>query len=513
MSDNKPFSLTKIVATLGPSSSDELTLRAIIEAGVSVVRINCSHGNWEERIEKINMTRKLAGEYQRPIGILVDLQGPKIRTGSLEDNIFITEGEKIILTANEAKANYQSSPKIVHIRNYPELPSEVKPGQRILFDDGLLRLKVVAIQGDEVECSVSVGGHLKSNKGVNLPESEQLGLQAITEKDKADLIEAVKIDADFIALSFVRNSEDIVELKKLIQNQSPKSPIKTIAKIEKPQAVNHLDAILEEVDGVMVARGDLGVELEPEKVPMLQKEIIRKANYQEKFVITATQMMDSMIKNPFPTRAEVSDVANAILDGTDAVMLSGETAAGEHPVLAVDYMRKVALEVESHHKIEVEMRDISDTTDLPSEKIQAIAIAQGVKNFSTLKCIDTIVAFSCSGRSIQLISKLRPKARIIAATTYSHTYNYLSIIWGVTPIYFDGVHRTTQTIMNVEEELIRQGLIEIGDTIVITGGIPIAARSSPNFVKLHKCDGSMKELIKFQEERFKADLGPTLVSN
>lgn len=512
MSNTKNFSLTKIVATLGPSSGDEKTLRAIIEAGVSVVRINCSHGNWDERRERINITRKLAEEYKRPIGILVDLQGPKIRTGTLPDNVMISEGEKIILTTDDKKANYESNPKIAHIRNYPELPSEVKPGQRVLLDDGLLRLKVVAVQGDTVECSVSVGGHLKSNKGVNLPESEQLGLEAITAKDREDLIEAVKVEADFLALSFVRNAEDIIELNKLIQAENPQSPIKTIAKIEKPQAINHLDAILEQVDGVMVARGDLGVELDPEKVPMLQKEIIRKANYQEKFVITATQMMDSMIKNPFPTRAEVSDVANAILDGTDAVMLSGETAAGDHPVLAVDYMRKVALEVESHNKIEVEIRDLSDAEDLHPEKIQSIAIAQGVKNFASLKDIKTIVSFSCSGRSVQLISKLRPKAKIIAATTYTHTYNYLSMIWGVTPIYFDQVHRTTQTMMNIEEKLLELGIIEEGETIVITGGIPIAARSSPNFVKLHKCDGSMKELIKVQEERFKADLGPTLVT-
>lgn len=509
----KEYSLTKIVATLGPASEDEATLRAMIEAGLSVARINCSHGDWENRAKRIQMIRDLAKEYRRPIGILVDLQGPKIRTGTLPDGgVELRTGQKVILTTDEEAADYSNDVKIVHIRNYPELPSEVEAGQRVLLDDGLLRLKVVGIQGNKVECSVSYGGTLKSNKGVNLPESAQLGLEVITKKDREDLIEAVKIGADFIALSFVRRGEDMVELKKLIQAANPKGPIKTIAKIEKPQAMDHLTDILKEVDGVMVARGDLGVELEPEKVPMLQKKIISEANLNEKFVITATQMMDSMIKNPFPTRAEVSDVANAILDGTDAVMLSGETAAGDHPVLAVDYMRKIALEVESKTHVTVAQRDVHNLEDLSEEELNGIAIAQGVKTFASLKNIKAIVSFSCSGKSVQRVSKLRPNVQIIAATTYQHTYNYLSIVWGVAPIYFDKVHRTTNTMVNIEEELIELEIVEPNDTVIITGGIPIAARSSANFVKLHKCDGSLKELVKIQDERFKEDLGPTLVT-
>jgi len=512
MISQKPYSLTKIVATLGPASEDESILRAMIEAGLSVARINCSHGDWETRRNRIDLIRKLSKEYSKPIGILVDLQGPKIRTGTLPDGVFIKQGDKIILTTQESYANYEVSPKIVYIRNYPQLPSEVEVGQRILLDDGMLRLKVVAIQGNNVECSVIVGGELKSNKGVNLPESKQLGVEAITPKDREDLVEAVKAGADFIALSFVRTGDDIVELKQLIQAAQPKAPVKTIAKIEKPQAMDHLDEILAEVDGVMVARGDLGVELDPEKVPMLQKEIIRRSNLEDKFVITATQMMDSMIKNPFPTRAEVSDVANAILDGTDAVMLSGETAAGAHPVLAVDYMRKIALEVESKAEIVVEQRNINQLTDFTEEEINRVAIAQGVRTFANLRKINVIVGFSCSGKSVQSISKLRPKARIVAATTYQHTYNYLSIIWGVTPIFFNKVNRTTNTIMNIEEELLELGFIQPNETIVIAGGIPIAARSSANFIKLHKCDGSMKEQIKVQEERLKEGLGPAWCS-
>ena len=514
MMNLKEYSLTKIVATLGPACEDEATLRAMVEAGLSVARINCSHGDWESRGERIKTIRKLAKEYGRPIGILVDLQGPKIRTGTLPDGgVELTSGQKVILTPMEEQADYEADIKTIHIRNYPQLPSEVEIGQRVLLDDGLLRLKVVGIQGNKVECSVSFGGILKSNKGVNLPESAQLGVEAITPKDREDLVEGVKHGADFIALSFVRRGEDIAELKRLIQAANPEAPIKTVAKIEKPQAMDHLDDILKEVDGVMVARGDLGVELDPEKVPMLQKKIIADANLNEKFVITATQMMDSMIKNPFPTRAEVSDVANAILDGTDAVMLSGETAAGAHPVLAVDYMRKIALEVESNTPIEVEQRDLHNLEDLNERDLNGIAIAQGVKTFAGLKNIKAIVSFSCSGQSVQRVSKLRPNTQIIAATTYQHTYNYLSIVWGVTPIYFDKVHRTTNTMMNVEEEIIQRGFVAHNDTVIITGGIPIAARSTANFVKLHKCDGSLKELVKVQDEKFKEGLGPTLAKN
>ncbi|MBT6842882.1 MAG: pyruvate kinase [Candidatus Melainabacteria bacterium] len=506
-------SLTKIVATLGPSSDNEATIRNMIEAGMSVARINCSHGDWKDRKDRIELIRRLSIEYKRPIGILVDLQGPKIRTGTLpEGGIEIIINETIVLTVDESAADYNASPRKVFIRNYPELPTEVTPGQRILLDDGLLRLEVVSIQDKDVITRVVVGGMLKSNKGVNLPESKQLGLVAITVKDREDIIEAVKVGADFIALSFVRQAADIIELKQLVDAQRPACPIKLIAKIEKPQAMEHLDEILQEVDGVMVARGDLGVELEPEKVPLLQKKIIRDANLSGKFVITATQMMESMINSPFPTRAEVSDVANAILDGTDAVMLSGETAAGSYPVEAVNYMRKVALEVEAGSVISVPQRDIHEG-NFTEDEVNYIAIAQSINNFAKIVHIKNIVAFSCSGRSIQRISKLRPKANLIAATTYEHSYRYLSIIWGVTPIYFDRVQRTTQTIMNIEDHLIKEGFIEKGETIVITGGIPIAARSTANFIKVHKCDGSMKEQIKTQEERFKDNLGPSLVNS
>lgn len=519
---NQKYSLSKIVATLGPASEDEATIRELIANGMSVARINCSHGDWVERAERIATVRRVAAEMKRAVAILVDLQGPKIRTGDLpKDGVNLKSGEKVILTTNESKADYNADTKRIHIRNYPELCSDVSPGQRILLDDGLIRLAVLNISEDDVDCEVHFGGILKSNKGVNLPESKQLRVEAITEKDKEDLIEGVKVQADFIALSFVRRAEDIISLKELIKNAKEKNnidaPIKTIAKIEKPQALDCIEAILDEVDGVMVARGDLGVEVEPERVPLVQKEIISKANIKKKLVITATQMMDSMIRNPFPTRAEVSDVANAIIDGTDAVMLSGETAAGKFPGLAVDYMRKIALEIEGSDRINVERWDLKQLSkqNLSYLETDNLALAQATYNLALLPHIRTIVAFSCSGRSVQLISKLRPAARIIAATTYQHTYNYLSMVWGVTPVFFDQVEHTTKTMINIEEKLIADGIVQPGETIIITGGLPIAARSSANFIKLHQCNGSLKELTQNAQKADQAPckdkgLGPTI---
>lgn len=509
------YSLTKIVATLGPSTDDPQTVRDLIDAGMSVARINCSHGDWEERKRRIQMVREISKDIGHAVGILIDLQGPKIRTGTMPgEGVRIENSEIVKLVTEENLADYEANPKKIYIKNYPELPTDVKSADRVLLDDGMLRMEVLSTDSKkEVECKVTFGGLLKSNKGLNLPDSEQLKVQALTPKDKEDIIEAVKLDVDFIALSFVRRPEDIIELKDLAAKAGHKMPIKTIAKIEKPQALEHLDRILDVCEGVMVARGDLGVELDSEKVPTAQKTIIAKASEKKKIVITATQMMDSMVNNPFPTRAEVSDVANAILDGTDAVMLSNETAAGKYPVQAVDCMRRIALEIESHggiKKFQFNLEDLTMGMDHLDGSINKIAIAQAVENFAKIKNVKTIVSFSCSGSSVHLISKLRPNARIIAPTTYQHTYNYLSLVWGVTPMYFDRVESTTQTMINLEEELISQGIVQPGETIIITGGLPIAARSSANFVKMHQCDGSMKELIKVRQDDVIKDLGPTI---
>ena len=403
--------------------------------------------------------------------------------------------------------------KKIFVRNYPELTKDVEVAQAILIDDGVIRLEATAVSETEVEAKVIFGGLVRSNKGVNLPESDQKNLASITDKDKEDIVEAVRNSAEFIALSFVKTAADIIELKKLINECNvDELPIKVVAKIEKPQAVEKLDEILDVVDGVMVARGDLGVELEPQKVPMIQKEIISKANFKKKFVITATQMMDSMVSKPFPTRAEVSDVANAILDGTDAVMLSNETAMGSYPTETVAQMAKIALEVETNGEIRIEKRNLKDINyeNVSIDDINHFAIAQSVDNFSKLKHVDKILVFTCSGRSATMISKLRPDAKVIAATTYEHTYNHLSIVWGVIPVHFDEVQQTTETIYNLERHLIEQGLVEEGETVIVTGGLPIAARGPSNFVKLHKCDGSIKELKQISKEINSRKLGPTM---
>lgn len=510
----KKLPKTKIVATLGPATESEEGIKNLIEAGLSVARLNCSHGDWDTRVERLKKVRAAALELNRPVGILVDLQGPKIRTGTLpEEGVKIENGENIILTTVKTDSDYRNDAPIkkIFVRNYPELTKDVEASQAILIDDGVIRLEATKVRETEVEAKVIFGGTVKSNKGVNLPESDQKNLASITDKDREDIIEAVKNSAEFIALSFVKTAADIIELKQLINECNvDELPIKVIAKIEKPQAVEKLDEILDVVDGVMVARGDLGVELEPQKVPMIQKEIISKANYKKKFVITATQMMDSMVSKPFPTRAEVSDVANAILDGTDAVMLSNETAMGSYPTETVSQMAKIALEVETNGEIKVDKRDLKSLDLNDVDNINHLAIAQSVENFSKLKHIDKILVFTCSGKSATMISKLRPEAKVIAATTYEHTYNYLSIVWGVIPIYFDEVQQTTETIYNLERYLVAQGIVEEGETVVVTGGLPIAARGPSNFVKLHKCDGSIKELKQMSKELSDKKLGPTI---
>lgn len=500
--------LTKIVATLGPATEDTKVLKKLIEAGVNVVRINCSHGDWKVRKKRIADTRKISAELKKAVAVLLDLQGPKIRTSACipEEGIEVKDGEVVILSPHDKRMDLKSNPKIIPVC-YETIAINAKVGRRVLIDDGKIRLVSESIEGEEVKAKVIFGGVIKAKKGVNVPDSSQRQVEAITEKDREDLKEAIEVGVDFIALSFVRSADNIIELRKLIESESPASPTKVIAKIEKPQALNELDRILEVSDGVMVARGDLGVELDPEKVPLAQKEIISKANQFNKIVITATQMMDSMINNPFPTRAEVSDVANAILDGTDAIMLSGETAMGKYPIETVEYMNKVALEIEAGAPIKREEIQISDE----EEEQNKLAMANSICSFTVmLDYVKAIAAFSCSGSSAQLISKLRPQARIIAATTYQHTYNYLAMVWGVTPVYFDKVEHTTTTIANLEEQLIEEGIIEKDDTIVLTGGLPIVARSSANFIKLHKCDGWMRTMSNLKSYKVYKDLGPMI---
>lgn len=461
---------TKIIATIGPASRDKQTLEALIQTGIDVVRINSSHADHQTIRTIIEDVREISARHQRPVGILLDLSGPKIRTGIMNKGVPVelTAGQKFVLTNQTVDGS-----KTLVSTNYPRLPQEVKHGDTILLDDGLIELKVEKTTATDVECLVVSGGLLKDKKGINLP-GVRLSIPALTDKDKADLAVGLENDVDFVALSFVRDPEDIKSLRALVDQHWPQPMI--IAKLEKPEAIEHLDEILDVADGVMIARGDLGVELPPEKVPPTQKLITKKANAKGKPVITATQMLESMLEHPRPTRAEASDVANAIFDGTDAVMLSGETAAGKYPIEAVAMMDRIASAAENS-------LDFSKLHqhELPTS---AHAIAHAACAMAVDMKARVIAAFTKSGSTARLISQLRPPGPIIALTQHIHVYRQLSLNWGTKPLMLTEVSDSEATLALVEDTLLDKGVVFPGDSMVITGGLPIAARGPANFVKL-----------------------------
>ncbi|MBI4533831.1 MAG: pyruvate kinase [Candidatus Melainabacteria bacterium] len=461
---------TKIIATIGPASNRRDVLEALVAAGIDVARINCSHADHETIARIIEDIRDISRQQDRSVGILLDLSGPKLRTSTLEGNVpvHLESGQELTLTTHSVEGNS----KIVST-NYPQLPNEVKPGDTILLDDGLIELQVESTTQTDVRCKVVSGGLLKNRKGINIP-GVRLGIPALTDKDKLDLACGLKHEVDFVALSFVRDPDDIRSLRDLIGDHWP--PVLVIAKLEKPEALEHLDEILDVSDGVMIARGDLGVELPPEKVPPVQKLITKQANAKGKPVITATQMLESMIAHPRPTRAEASDVANAIFDGTDAVMLSGETAAGEFPVESVQMMDRIAIEAEAS----------VDFTQLHQHELptSAHAIAHAACAMAIDMAAQAIAAFTKSGSTARLISQLRPPPPIIALTQHTHVYRQLSLYWGTKPLMLTEVSDSESTLALVEDALLDKGIVSPGDNIVITGGLPIAARGPANFVKL-----------------------------
>jgi len=461
---------TKIIATVGPATRERPILENLIKSGADVIRINCSHADHETVAKTIADVREISQSEDRAVGILLDLSGPKIRTATMAGGTpaELARGQKFILTNRQV----EGTAEIVGT-NYAQLPREVKAGDTILLDDGLIELKVLSTTETDVVSEVVSGGPLKSKKGINLP-GVRLSIPALTEKDKADLAFGLKHDVEFVALSFVRDPDDIKDLKQLIGDHWP--PPMVIAKLEKPEALEHLDEILEVADGVMIARGDLGVELPPEQVPAVQKRIIQKANALGRPVITATQMLESMIEHPRPTRAEASDVANAIFDGTDAVMLSGETAAGAHPLEAIRMMDRIAVAAESslnYSKLHEH--------ELPTS---AHAIAHAACAMAVDMKANAIAAFTKSGGTARLISQMRPPGPIIALTQHIHVYRQLALHWGVKPIMLTEVSDSESTLALVEDTLLDRGIVAPGDSMVITGGLPIAARGPANFVKL-----------------------------
>jgi pyruvate kinase len=462
---------TKIVATLGPASSSPDMVARLMAAGVDIFRLNFSHGDNVQKQKLIRTIRQASEKAGRQIGILADLQGPKIRTGKMADDAMtLTKGQEVVITTEDVLGRDGVIPTV-----YRSLPSDVHPGSRILLDDGLMELKVVTIHGERVRCTVVVGGVLKNNKGINLP-GVNVSAPSLTAKDLVDLEFALEANVDFVALSFVRTAEDVEQIKRIIYLRGKNTPV--VAKIEKPEALHNFKKILQATDAVMVARGDLGVEIEAEKVPVFQKKIIQACNEAGKPVITATQMLESMVRNPRPTRAETSDVANAIVDGTDAVMLSAETASGDYPVEAVETMVRIARDVES--------ADFWSTVDRSASTPSiAQAVAESACRAATSLGAKTIAVFTQSGSTAALISRFRPHIPIIAYTASPEIQRRLSIYWGVTATGIGIMADMHQQIMSVERNMLSSGYRK-GDIIVIIVGLPVEARGSTNLMKVHK---------------------------
>lgn len=464
----------KIVCTIGPASSDESVLRELIRGGMDVARLNFSHGTHNEHARVIDRLRKIAKSDGRTICILQDLQGPKIRTGCLRGghSVVLRTGTRVMITPRDVAGTLK-----VISTSFKSLADEVQPGSRILVSDGLIELKVVGTRGRDIECDVLHGGELGEHQGINLPGTPLL-VPALTDKDRQDLEFGIAHGVDIVALSFVRSADDVRQARRIIESHNADVPI--IAKLEKPQAIKHLDEILEVADGVMVARGDLGVELPPECVPIIQKRIIRHAAEASKPVITATQMLESMINNPRPTRAEASDVANAIFDGTDAVMLSAETATGKYPREAMAMMDRIVAEAEAHMR---ELAILHGRREHPALSISE-TICRSVSQAAHELPIRAIAVYTESGATARLVSKHRPSAPVYAFAHREHICNRLNLYWGVHPVRCNPAQTAEQMLRNTEQELMSRGSLAAGDVMAVVSGTGGAAGST-NMMRLH----------------------------
>jgi len=462
---------TKIVATIGPATSSPEVLRDLIEAGATTLRLNFSHGTHEDHQRSIRLIRQLSFELNQPVGILQDLQGPKIRLGRFESgSIALSNGDRFILTSDRIPGTQEMSSV-----TYEPLADEVPAGSTILLDDGKVEMVVEKVDKNarQLHCQVVVGGKLSNNKGVNFP-GVYLSIKALTEKDRKDLLFGLDQGVDWVALSFVRNPQDVLEIKEIIANAGKQVPV--IVKIEKHEAIEQMEAILSLSDGVMVARGDLGVELPAEDVPLLQKRLIVTSNQLGIPVITATQMLDSMVNSPRPTRAEVSDVANAILDGTDAVMLSNETAVGKYPVEAVATMARIAVRIERE----------SNTCHAQADTKRSIpnAISQGVSQIAEQLGASAIMTLTKTGATARNVSKFRPQTRILAVTPHVDVARRLQVVWGVKPLLVLDLPSTSKTFkaaINVAQE---KHLLQEGDLVVMTAGSIQGVPGSTNLIKV-----------------------------
>ncbi len=470
------FRHSKIVCTIGPASRSPRMISRLLQAGMDVARLNFSHGTHAEHAQNIGVLRAAAVEHQKPIAILADLQGPKIRTGPLAGGrpVQLRAGQRFIITTAKVLGD---STRVSTV--FRPLPREVHRGDRILLSDGLIELRVLQVRGPEVICEVINGGALGEHKGINLP-GIKLRVPALTPKDRQDLAFALKHGADYIAVSFVRRPEDVLLAKSLVRRAGKSTPV--IAKLEKPEAIENLDAILRAADGVMVARGDLGVEMNPERVPVVQKIIIARARHFRRPVITATQMLESMTENPRPTRAEASDVANAIFDGSDAVMLSAETASGKYPVEAASMMARIIEEAEAS--------DWESPPRVPLEKLKvAETVAELVCHASHELHMKLIAVFTHSGFTARLVSCYRPAAPVIAFSPEAETRRRMALIWGVMPRHIPDVRKIDGLAAVAEKRLLEERLVRKGDVIGIVAGTPMGIRGTTNFMKFHVIGG------------------------
>lgn len=477
--------LAKIVGTLGPSCDDEAILRKIILAGLDVARLNFSHGTHEDHEKRISLLRKLSDELGKPVSILIDLQGPKLRIGILpNDGIVLEAGQLVALRSSESQSQLADNVQFIPFE-VPELHKALNPGNHILLDDGNLEFEVISIDGKTILAKVILGGKLSSHKGVNLPGAN-LDIPVLTEKDLIDLDFALTKSIDAVAISFVKDEHDIQLVRQTIIDLAPnKADIPIIAKIERPEAVRNLEKIIKFTDGVMVARGDMGVEMSPADVPVAQKEIIRSANRHGKIVITATQMLDSMIKNPRPTRAEAADIANAIFDGTDAVMLSGETAAGNYPLESVQMMDSIIREAEKHM---VEWAHL-DSYQEDGNSDDSISITRAAKELAQDRDVSAIIVFTQSGRTAQWMSKAKPCVPIFAFTPIEKTYFKLGLLWGVTPLLVPHADTLETMIKHVETAISTSSTLKPGEQVIVISGFPVGEFRKPNLALLYTLKG------------------------
>ena len=465
---------TKIICTIGPSSQDEDMLRKIILAGMNVARFNFSHGDYEEHGLKLERTRKISRELNLPVAVLLDTRGPEIRLRDFaEGKVELKAGQKFTLTTEEIMGTAERA-----TITYKNLPQDVKPGDSILLDDGLIGLKVEEVQGDtEIVCTVMNDGPISNHKGVNVP-GVKINLPFIDEKDHADIVYACEKGFDFIAASFVRSKEDVLQIREILKEHNSK--IQIISKIESLQGIQNLEEIIEVSDGIMVARGDMGVEIPMEEVPIIQKRIIKLTTAAGKNVITATQMLDSMMKHPRPTRAEATDVANAIYDGTSAIMLSGETAAGEFPVEAVSAMALIAETTEK----DIDYKSRFHKRENDSNPNIANAISHATVTTAHDLDVKAIITVTKGGSTARLISKYRPLCPIISCTTDDTVCRQMNMSWGVTPLVISEETNTDELFEHAIEAAKENGFVEKGDKVVITAGVPLGVSGTTNLMKV-----------------------------